>query len=117
MTNFWKLFFYGFKREYCNKFIAIRGLLEIIAVYCFNNTITTYIGTLSNNTPSLDDIDNKYTVSTCRSLNCSSSSPHNSEIIRISDITIAIDMTTDIDRMDSKEVQLEGGGYNRLVSG
>ena len=106
ITNCWKLFRYGVKRNHYNKFMGIRELLERITSDCFNNYFTTDTGTLADNIPSLDDIDNEGTVSTCRSLNYSSSSPNNSDIRTISGITIATSQTTDIAHKASKEIQL-----------
>ena len=113
INNCWKLFCYGVKRDHYDNFIGIRELLEQIAADCFNNPFTTDTGTPAKNIPSLDDIDNEGNVSTCRSLYDSSSSPRNSEISTISDITIATDPTTDIDHAASEEFKLEGGRYNR----
>ena len=76
---------------------------------CLSNPFTTNKGTLSKKISSLDEIDNKGTVYTCRSLNYSSSSPRNSGIITILDITITTAPTTDIDHTALKEVQLEEG--------
>ena len=56
-------------------------------------------------------------VYTCRSLNYSISSPRNLEISTISDVMMATALTTDIDHMASKEVQLEGGRYNSVAMG
>ena len=117
ITNCWRLFRYGVKKYHYDKFIGIREFSEKIAADCFSNTFKTDTGTPAKNIPSLDDIDNEVTVSTCRSLDYSSSSPHNSEISTISDITIATAPTTAIDHTASKEVQLEGGGYNRAARG
>ena len=117
ITNGWKLFRYGVKRYNHYKFIGIREFSEWIAVDWFNNAFTTDTGTPEKNITYLEGIDNKGTVSTWRSLNYSSSSPRNSEISTISDITIATDPTTAVDHTASKEVQLEGGGYNRVSKG
>ena len=117
ITNCWKLFRYGVKRYHYDKFIGIRKLSEQIAVDCFNINFTTDTGILAKNITSLDDNDNEGTVSTCRSLNYSSYYPRNSEISTILDITIATSPTTAIDQMASKEVQLEGGRYNRVDRG
>ena len=84
-----------------------------IAVDFFNNNFTTETGTTENNIPSLDGIDKEGTVSTFRSLNYSSSSPCNSGIITISDITIATATTTDIGHTALKGVEKEVGRYNR----
>ena len=94
VTNIWELFCCGVKRDHYDKFIGIREFSEIIAVDCFNRNFTTDTWITANNIPSLDDIDNKSSVSTCRSLNYSSSYPRNSEIITISDITIATLLNT-----------------------
>ena len=91
--------------------------MEQIAVDCFNNNFTTDTGTPAENIASFDDIDNKGTMSTCRSLDYSSYSPHNSKISTISDITITTAPTTAIGHTASKEVQLEGGEYNRSARG
>ena len=107
ITNGWKLSQYGVKRDHNDKFINIRELLERIAYDWFNNIFKTDTGTPENNIPSLDDIDNEGTVSTCCSLHYSISSPHNPEISKISNITIATSPTTAIDRTALKEVQLE----------
>ena len=117
ITNCWKMFHYGVKKDHYDKFIGIREFLERIAADFFNDPFTTDTGTPEKNIPSLDYIDNKVTVSTCWSLNYSSSSPRNSEISTISDITIATAPTTDIDHTYLKELQLEGGRYNRASRG
>ena len=96
ITNGWKLFCYGVKRDYNDNFIGIREFLEQISADCFNNNFTTYTGKPEKNIPYLDDIYNEGTVSTCRILNYYSSSPRNSEISTILDITIATDPTTAI---------------------
>ena len=96
ITSFWKLFRYGVKRDRYDKFISIRELSEQIAVVCFNNNFTTEIGTPTKNRTSLDYIDNDGTVYTCKRIINSISSPSNSEISTISDITIATAPTTAI---------------------
>ena len=117
ITNFWKLFRYGVKREHYDKFIGIRELLEQIAVDSRSNNFKTYIGNPTKKIPPLDEIDNKGTVYTCRRFNYSSSSPHNSYIRTISDITITTAPTTAIGYTDLNEVYLEGGRYNREARG
>ena len=96
ITNCWKLFCYGVKRDHYDKIIGVRELSEQIAVYCFGNTVITYKVTLSNIIPYLGDIDNEGIVYTYWGLNYSISSPRNSEISTISDITIATAPTTAI---------------------
>ena len=115
ITNCWKLFRYGVKRDRHDKFISIREFSEWIAVDWFNNTFTTYTGTPEKNITYLGDIYNEDTVFTCWNLNYYSSSPRNSEISTIPDITIATDWTTVIGHTDSKEVELDGGRYNRAA--
>ena len=83
----------------------------------FNNTFKIDTGTPEKNITPLDDIDNDGTVSTCRSLNYSISSPCSSDISTILDITIATAPTTAIDHTAPKKVQLEGGRYNRATRG
>ena len=104
ITNCWKLFHCGVKRDHYEKLIRIREFSEQIAVSCFINTFTEDTGNLVNSIPSLDNIDNKVAVYNYQRLNYSSSSPCSSEIITISDITIATDPTTDIGHTDSNEV-------------
>ena len=112
ITNCWKLFCYGVKRDHYDKIIGVRELSEQIAVYCFGNTVITYKVTLSNIIPYLGDIDNEGTVYTCKIINYSSSSPRNSYISTISYIMIDTALTTAICYKAPKEVELEGGRYN-----
>ena len=58
ITNCWKLFRCGIKREHYDKFIGIREFSERLAMDCFSNPFTTDTGTLIKNIPSLDEIDN-----------------------------------------------------------
>ena len=58
MTNGWKLFRYGIKRENYDKFIGIREFLERIAMDCFSNLCTTDTGNLEKCITSLGYIDN-----------------------------------------------------------
>ena len=117
ITNYWVMFCYGIKRYHYVKFIGIRELSKQITVDCFNDTFTKDTGNLTKNVPSLDDIDNKGTVFTFWSLNYSSSSPRNSEISPISEITITTAPTTAIVHTALKEVQLEVWRYNREARG
>ena len=64
INRFWKLFHYKFKRYHYAKLIGIRQLLEGLSIYCFNNTFSTDTGYLANNTPLLDNVDDRETVST-----------------------------------------------------
>ena len=67
-----------------------------------NNNFITDTGTPEKTINFLDEIDNEGTVSTCQSLNYYSSSPRNSEISTIYDITIATSTNTDIGHTASK---------------
>ena len=49
ITNCWKLFHYGIKRENYYKFIGIRYFLELLAMDFFSNTFTTDTGMLAKN--------------------------------------------------------------------
>ena len=117
INNCWELFRYGVKRGHYDNFICIREILERIAIDCFNNNFTIDTVTPEENIPSLDEIDNKVTVHTCRRLSYSSSSPHNSKISTISDITIATAPTNNSGHKDSKEVEVDRGRYNREAGG
>ena len=58
ITNCWKLFRYGVKRDHYDNLISIREFPELISVDFLNNTFRTDSGTPANNIPSLDYIDN-----------------------------------------------------------
>ena len=51
ITNGWKLFRYGVKRDHYDKLIGIREFSERLAQDYFNNNFKTDIGTPSNNPP------------------------------------------------------------------
>ena len=68
ITNCWKLFCYGVRRDHQDKFICISEFLEQISDDLFNNNFITDAETPAKNIPSLDDIDNEGTMSTYRSL-------------------------------------------------
>ena len=65
ITNFWKLFWYEVKRDHYEKSIDIRPFLEQITFDCFNNNFSNDTGTPENNIPSLDEVYEGDTVSTC----------------------------------------------------
>ena len=117
ITSCSKIFFNGVKRDHYDKFIGIREFLEQIAMDCFSNYVTIDTGTLKKIIPFLDKIDNEVTVSTCRNLKHFSYSLRNSVISPILDIPIATDPTIAIGHADPKEVELEGGRYNREAMG
>ena len=68
ITNCWKLFSYGVKRDHYDKLIGIRELSERLAQYCFNNKFSSDIGNTAKNIPPLDEVDGEDTVSTCCAL-------------------------------------------------
>ena len=68
ITNFWKLFRCGVKRDHYEKLIGIREFSERIAHDLFNNPFSTDRGTPAKKIPPLDEFDDGYTVSTFRSL-------------------------------------------------
>ena len=72
MTNFWKLFRYGVKRDHYDKLIGIREFSERLSQDCFNNPFSTDRGTLANNIPPLNEVDDGDAVSTFRELHFSS---------------------------------------------
>ena len=65
INNFWKLFRYGVNRYHYDKLIGIREFSDQLSQYCFNNNVSTDIGTPAKNIPPLDEVDDGDTVSTC----------------------------------------------------
>ena len=72
ITDFWRLFLYGIKRDHYEKLIGIREFLEWLALYCFNNPFSTDTGAPKKK-PFLDEVDDEETVSTFHALHFSSS--------------------------------------------
>ena len=64
ITNSWKLFCYGVKRDHYDKLIGTRKLLQLLAQYCFNNPFSPDRGTPSKNLNPLDEVNDGDTVST-----------------------------------------------------
>ena len=87
ITNCWKLFRYGVKRTHYDKLIGIREFSERLAQDCFNNNFSSDSGTPAKNIPLLDEVDDEYTVSTCRSLKFSTSISPSAAVSTISDLT------------------------------
>ena len=54
ITNCWKLFRYGVKRDHYGKLVGIREFSERLALNCFNNPFSTDTGTTAKNIPPLD---------------------------------------------------------------
>ena len=87
IINCWKLFRCGVKRDHYAKLIDIRELSERLAQDCFNNKFSYDSGTPAKNIPLLDEVDDEDTVSTCRSLQFSTSISPSAAISTISDLT------------------------------
>ena len=87
ITNCWKLFRYGVKRDHYEKLIGIREFSERLAQNCFNNNFSSDSGTPAKNIPLLDEVDYEDTVSTCRSLQFSASISPSAAVSTISDLT------------------------------
>ena len=87
ITNCWKLFRYGVKREHHDKLIGIREFLERLAQDCFKNNFSSDRGTPAKNIPPLDEVDDEDTVSTCRSLQFYTYISPSAAISTISDLT------------------------------
>ena len=126
IINFWKIFCYGVKRDHYDKLIDIREFLGRLALDCFNNPFSTDTGTLENNIPLLDEVDDGETVSTCRALHFSSSGSCSTEVSTISNMTLnsasssaytLVASTIGSQHTAEKEGAREGGRYNRAVRG
>ena len=88
ITNCWKLFRYGVKRDHYDKLIGIRELLERLAQDCFNNRFSPDRVTPAKNIPTLDEVDDGDTVSTCRALQFSSCISPSAAVSTISDMIL-----------------------------
>ena len=90
ITNCWKLFRCGVKRDHYEKLIGIRELSERLAQDCFKNNFSSDRGTPAKNIPYLDEVDDEDTVSTCRSLQFSTSISPSVAVSTILDLTQAV---------------------------
>ena len=110
ITNSWKLFRYGVKREHYDKLIDIREFSEQLAQDCFNNKFSPDRGTPSNNIPPLDQVDDGYIVSTCRVLQSSSCISPSAAVITIYDMTLNSASTISIgsEQITKKEKYKQG---------
>ena len=88
ITNNWKLFRYWVKRDHYEKLIRIREFLERPAQYCFNNNFSPDRGTPEKNITTLDEVNDGYTVSTCREINLYSCISPSAAVINIYDTTL-----------------------------
>ena len=112
ITNCWKLFHYGVKRDQYDKLIGIREFSERLAQDCFNNNFSSDSGTPANNIPLLDEVDYEDTVSTCRSLQFSTSVSPSAAVSTILDLN-----QSSASHFSEKEEAKLGGRYNRLTRG
>ena len=87
ITNCWKLFRYGVKRDHYDKMIVIREFSERLAQDCLNNNFSSDRRTPENNMPPLDEVDDEDTVYTCHSLQFSISVSFSAAVSTISDLT------------------------------
>ena len=110
ITNCWKLFSYGVKREHYDKLIGIIEVLKRLAQDCFNNNFSSDSGTPAKNIPLLDEVDDEDTVYTCRSLQFSTSISPSAAVSTISDLT-----QSSASHFSEKEEAKLGGIYNRLT--
>ena len=117
ITNFWKLFRYGVKRDHYDKLIGIRELSERITQYCFNNNFSPNRGNLEKNIPTLDEVNDGDTFSTCRALHFSSCISPSAAVSTISNMTLNSASTISIgsEHISKKEESKQGGRYNRLT--
>ena len=88
ITNFWKLFRYGVKRDHYEKLISIREFSERPSQYCFKNNFLPDRGTLAKNIPPLNEVDDGDTVSTFCALHFSSCISTSAAKSTIYDMTI-----------------------------
>ena len=88
ITNFWKIFRYGINRDYCEKSIGIREFWNNLLFIASKILFQLILGSLTNNMPTLDEVDEGEIVCTCRVLQFSISSYPFTEVSTIYDITI-----------------------------
>ena len=88
ITNFWKLFHYGVKRNHYDKLICIIEFLERLAQDCFNNPFSPDSGTPAKNISPLDEVHGGDTVSTYCALHSSSCISTSASASTISNITL-----------------------------
>ena len=90
ITNLWKLFFWGVKRDHYEKLIGIREFLERLALDFFNNNFTANTGAQAKNITLLEEVDDRETVCTYCSINLSSSDSLSTQGSTISDLFLNI---------------------------
>ena len=116
ITNCWKLFCHGVKRDHYDKLIGIRELLERLAQDCFKNKFSSDRGTPEKNIHLLDEVDDGYTVSICRALQFYSCISPSAAVITISDMTqnSASTISIGFEHISEKEEAKQRGRYKRL---
>ena len=112
ITNWSKHFRYGVKRDHYDKLISLREFSDILAQDGFKNHFSYDSGTPANNISLLDEVDDEDTVSTCRSLQFSTSISPSAAVSTISDLT-----QSSASHFSVKEEAKLGGRYNRLTRG
>ena len=88
ITNCWKLFRYGVKRDRYEKLIGIREFSERLAQDCFNNPFSPDRGNPENNTTPLDKVNDVDKVPTCHELHFFSYICTSATVSTISDMTL-----------------------------
>ena len=84
ITNLWKLFHYGIKRDDYEKLIGIREFSERLSLDCFKNIFQIILGPQKKNMPPLDKVNERETVSTFRAPHLSSSISSSTDVNTIS---------------------------------
>ena len=87
ITNCWKLFRYGVKRDHYDKLIGIIESSERLAQDCFNNKFSSDRGTPEKNILPLDEVDYGDTFSIFRALQFFSCISPSAAVSTISDMT------------------------------
>ena len=88
ITNWWNFCCCGVKRYHYDKLIGIRELSECLSLYCFNNIFSTDNRILSKNIPTLDEVNEGYTVSIFRAIHFSGYISPYAVVRTISEITL-----------------------------
>ena len=119
ITNCWKMFCYGVKRDHYDKLIGIREFPERLFQDCFKSTFSPDIGTPENKIPLVDEIDDGDTVSTCRELHFSGCIYPSAAVrtIYIMTLNIPLNIYIGSEHISEKEEAKQGGRYNRLTRG
>ena len=119
ITNCWKLFRYGVKRDHYDKLIGIRKFLERLAQYFFSNTFSPDRGNLEKKIPPLDEVNDGDTVSTCRALHFSSCISPSTAVCTNSGMTQNSASTISIgsEHIFEKDEYKQRRRYNRLSRG